>query len=102
MWISFTSGVAVRVLPVVVGLWGCGHGAALRGSEEPVMTLEAEGPEARRPHYVAAQRVLATALPIIPLWHPDAVYAVRRRWRSDPPRGDGRLDFLLSLRRAGP
>jgi ABC-type transport system substrate-binding protein len=54
---------------------------------------EAEGPEARRPHYVAAQRVLATALPIIPLWHPDAVYAVRRRWRSDPPRGDGRLDF---------
>ncbi len=63
---------------------------------------QAEGPAARRPHYVTAQRILADELPVIPLWHPDVVYAVRRTWRPQAPRGDGRLDFLLGLRRAAP
>jgi len=62
----------------------------------------AEGPAARRPHYVAAQQILAAQMPVVPLWHPDVVYAVRRRWRAEAPRGDGRLDFLLSLRSAAP
>ncbi len=61
--------------------------------------LMALGPEARRPHYQRAQQILAEQLPVIPLWHADVVYAVRRPYRGLHPRGDGQLDFLLRLTR---
>jgi peptide/nickel transport system substrate-binding protein len=57
------------------------------------------GPDARRPHYQRAQRILARELPVIPLWHADVVYAMSRRYEGLAPRGDGQLDFLLRLRR---
>lgn len=63
--------------------------------------LRALGPDARRPHYQRAQRVLAEQLPVIPLWHADVVYALRRPYRGLRPRGDGQLDFLLRLTRDG-
>ena len=59
----------------------------------------AQGPDARRPHYQRAQRILARELPVIPLWHADVVYAASRRLEGLEPRGDGQLDFLLRLRR---
>jgi len=61
--------------------------------------LRALGPDARRPHYQRAQQVLAEQLPVIPLWHADVVYALRRPYRGLRPRGDGQLDFLLRLAR---
>lgn len=61
--------------------------------------LRALGPDARRPHYQRAQRILAERLPVIPLWHGDVVYALRRPYRGLRPRGDGQLDFLLRLTR---
>jgi peptide/nickel transport system substrate-binding protein len=61
--------------------------------------LRALGPEARRPHYQRVQRVLAAQLPVIPLWHADVVFALRRPYRGLRPRGDGQLDFLLRLTR---
>ena len=57
------------------------------------------GPDARRPHYQRAQQVLAEQLPVIPLWHADVVFALRRPYRGLRPRGDGQLDFLLRLTR---
>ena len=57
----------------------------------------AVGPEARRPHYQRAQQILARALPVIPLWHADVVFAASRRYEGLTPRGDGQLDFLLGL-----
>ncbi len=59
----------------------------------------ARGPDARRPYYQTAQRILAEQLPVIPLWHADVVFAGTRRYRGLAPRGDGTLDFLLDLRR---
>jgi peptide/nickel transport system substrate-binding protein len=61
--------------------------------------LRALGPDARRPHYRRVQQVLADQLPVIPLWHADVVFALRRPYRGLRPRGDGQLDFLLRLRR---
>ncbi|MBP6829773.1 MAG: ABC transporter substrate-binding protein [Deltaproteobacteria bacterium] len=61
--------------------------------------LRALGPDARRPHYQRAQQVLAEQLPVIPLWHADVVFALRRPYRGLRPRGDGQLDFLLRLTR---
>ncbi len=55
------------------------------------------GPEARTPHYRAAQRILARELPVIPLWHADVVFVASRRFRGLAPTGDGRLNFLLDL-----
>ncbi len=63
--------------------------------------LRSLGPDARRPHYQRAQRVLADQLPVIPLWHADVVFAVRHPYRGLRPRGDGQLDFLLRLTREG-
>lgn len=57
------------------------------------------GPDARRPHYQLAQRILASELPVIPMWHADVVYAVSNRYTQVVPRGDSYLDFLLNLRR---
>jgi peptide/nickel transport system substrate-binding protein len=57
------------------------------------------GPDARRPHYVNAQRILAERLPVIPLWHPDVVWVARRSLGPFTPRGDGGLEFLLDLGR---
>jgi len=56
------------------------------------------GPDARRPHYQRAQRILAQELPVIPLWHADVVFVMSRRYEGLEPRGDGQLDFLLRLR----
>lgn len=58
------------------------------------------GPDARRPHYQIAQRILAEQLPVIPMWHADVVFVASRRFRGLVPRGDGQLDFLLRLVRA--
>jgi peptide/nickel transport system substrate-binding protein len=55
------------------------------------------GPDARRPHYAEAQRILAEDLPVVPLWHADLVYAGGTRVRGLRPRGDGQLDWLLDL-----
>jgi peptide/nickel transport system substrate-binding protein len=55
------------------------------------------GPEARRPPYAEAQRLLAEALPVIPLWHADVVWVAARRLGPFVPRGDGGLEFLLDL-----
>lgn len=55
-------------------------------------------PAQRAPHYRVAQQILATQLPVIPLWHADVVTATRRALRADAPRGDGRLDHLLEVR----
>lgn len=54
--------------------------------------------ETRAPHYRLAQRILATDLPVIPMWHADVVSAVRRTLIAPAPRGDGRLDHLLDAR----
>jgi peptide/nickel transport system substrate-binding protein len=59
------------------------------------------GPEARRPHYAAAQRILAEDLPVVPLWHADVVYAGGPRVRGMQPRGDSQLEWLLDLQLAG-
>lgn len=56
-------------------------------------------PARRAPAYRVAQRILAEQLPVIPLWHADVVTATRRGLVAPSPRGDGRLDHLLDLRR---
>ena len=69
--------------------------AALEGG------LRSLGAAARRPHYEQAQRILAADLPVVPLWHADVVFALRRPFRGLVPRGDGQLDFLLGVTRDG-
>lgn len=54
----------------------------------------ARTPQERRPHYAEAQRLLSRGLPVVPLWHPDVVFASGPRVGSLRPRGDSQLDFL--------
>jgi peptide/nickel transport system substrate-binding protein len=54
-------------------------------------------PETRRPHYVDAQRILASELPVVPLWHADLVFAAGPRITNVHPRGDNQWDFLLDV-----
>ncbi|MEZ4410721.1 MAG: ABC transporter substrate-binding protein [Polyangiales bacterium] len=64
--------------------------------------LREHEPSRRAPHYRDAQRVLAEQLPVIPLWHADVVWALRRPWTGLAPRGDGMLDFVTAIRRVAP
>ncbi len=54
-------------------------------------------PDTRRPFYLAAQRILAEDLPVIPLWHADLVFAAGPRIANVHPRGDAQWDFLLDV-----
>lgn len=64
--------------------------------------LRQTDPALRAPFYHRAQRILAEQLPVIPLWHADVVWALRRPWSNLVPRGDGMLDFVTDIRRALP
>jgi peptide/nickel transport system substrate-binding protein len=54
-------------------------------------------PETRRPYYSEAQRILASELPVVPLWHADLVFAAGPRIANVHPRGDNQWDFLLDV-----
>ncbi len=56
---------------------------------------------ARRSAYSDAQRILATELPMLPLWHEDNVLIHRRTLHVDPPLKTGRLENLITAHKDG-
>lgn len=96
LWTLFASAARPSAANPRAGLnrWRFSHAAFDDAVDRGKRAIERDQ---RRAHYAQAQRILAEELPVVPLWHPDVVFAGAPRVQGLRSRGDSRFDTLVDV-----